>query len=156
MNTPKKIMIGLFKDLTSADRAYQALQELGYGENEQNLIVSDSTLDQVKTGDHPSSISNKAMKGVGSNIAVSITAAEDQDKYSLAGILNGGLVRILREWGFTDATIESLADHISKGEVLFGVHPKKEEDMDIIEGLWLEHSGTFFNKSQLNSTSNVI
>lgn len=147
MNVPKKIMIGLFKDLTSADAAYIALQNLGYHEDEQNLIVSDNTLDQVKTSEQPTSISNKAMKGVGSNIAVSITAAEDQDSYSLAGILNGGLVRILREWGLTDSIIQLLAEKITHGEVLIGVHPRKDEDLEVIEKLWNENSGTFFNKA---------
>jgi hypothetical protein len=146
MNSAKKIMVGLFKDAEKAELAYKTIQEMGYLEDEQNLILSDGTLERVKNDDRLSSINSKAMKGIGKDIAVGIAPGHKESIDTPAGILAGGLQRILHEWGFTDDTAKFIEEKVKAGEVLLGVYPKKIEDVSLIEQIWQTNSGTLINK----------
>lgn len=146
MNNSKKIMVGLFKEVEKAELAYKTIQQMGYEEAEQNLILSDGTLERIKKDARFTSINAKAMKGVGKDLAVGIAPEFKESIDTPAGILAGGLLRILREWGFTDDTAKFIEEKVKEGEVLLGLYPKKIEDISAIEQIWQTNSGTFINK----------
>ena len=60
------MMTGMFRDRTSAERAYNSLHSRGYTKDDVNIIMSDDTRKRHFTNvEHETELGNKALEGAG-------------------------------------------------------------------------------------------
>jgi hypothetical protein len=156
MSTTKKIIISLFEETDKADIAYKTVLELGYTEEEINVILSDKKLDEIKKDNRYENISTKAMMPVGKKLAIGISTSGDQKAInSPSSIFPGGVSRILSEWGFTGSSISAIEEKINTGAILLAAIPRKADDIPAIEEAWSVHSGQLFTTDMVTGLTGL-
>jgi hypothetical protein len=161
------IITGVFRSRDDAERAYNALIEKGYTQEEIILLMSDEThrIHFKDIVDAPSG--NKAMEkaGVGSAIGgtvgaiVGVIAAIGTSVVlpglglivagpivagltgAGAGGLTGGLIGGLIGSGMSNEHAKAYEDSVKDGAVVIGVVPKTPEDRSLIGTTWREYRG---------------
>ncbi|HAV36257.1 MAG TPA: hypothetical protein DCX52_07855, partial [Massilia sp.] len=63
-NQQSRMVTGLFPDRASAERAYGSISDRGYGRDDVNLMMSDSTR-KTHFGDTDTELGSKAAEGAG-------------------------------------------------------------------------------------------
>lgn len=162
------MVTGLFRDRESAERAYNAVTERGYGKNDVNLVMSDETRKRHFGGEGANTeLGTKAAEGAGIGGAIggtvgAIAAAVAAVGTSLAipglgivlagpvaaalagagaGAATGGLVGALIGWGIPEERIKRYEAGIKEGGILLGVKPRSAEDAAHLERSWTEYKG---------------
>ncbi len=164
-----RLVTGLFRDRDSAERAYQAVSDRGYGKNDVNLVMSDETRkrhfsDGAST---QTELGSKAAEGAGVGGAIggtlgAIAAAVAAVGTSIAvpglglviagplaaalagagaGGLTGGLVGALIGAGIPEERVKHYESGIKEGGILMGVKPRSKEDADYLAQTWKQHQG---------------
>ena len=153
---------GLFRDRSSAEKAYSALHERGYSKEDVNLVMSDDTR-KTHFGDNGSNsnteLGDKAMEGAGVGSAIGGTAgaiigaiAAIGTSVALPGLgliiagplaaalagagaggLTGGLVGALVGSGIPEEHAAEYEQGIQNGGIVMGVKPRNAEDAKYFE-----------------------
>ena len=151
---------GIFRDRSSAEKAYQALHERGYGKDDVNLLMSDDTR-KTHFGDNSAhtELGDKAMEGAGVGSAIGGTAgaiigaiAAIGTSVALPGLgliiagplaaalagagaggLTGGLVGALVGSGIPEEHAAEYEQGIKEGGIVLGVKPRNAEDAKYFE-----------------------
>jgi hypothetical protein len=161
-------MTGMFRDRSSAEKAYQSLSSRGYGKDDVNLLMSDETR-KTHFGDHTpdTDLGDKAMEGAGVGSAIGGTAgavigaiAAIGTSVALPGLgliiagplaaalagagaggLTGGLVGALVGSGIPEEHAAEYESGIKNGGIVMGVKPRNEEDARYFEEEFRRHNG---------------
>lgn len=119
--TPQGTMVtGLFNDRASAERAYESLQERGYGRDDVNLVMSDDTRKTQfgTTQGATTELGTKAAEGAG------------------VGGAAGGLVGALVGWGIPEERVQRYEAGIKNGGILIGVRSRSYDDATFFAEEW--------------------
>lgn len=162
-STNSSIVTGLFHDRASAERAYDALIERGYGKDDVNLVMSDATRQSSFAGDSAATaLGHKAAEGAGVGGAIgstlgAVVAAITAVGTSLAipglglviagpiaaalagagaGGVTGGLVGALVGWHIPEERIKAYQSGIEQGGILLAVNPRSTDDAAYFEREW--------------------
>ncbi|CAN5483756.1 hypothetical protein BH11PSE11_BH11PSE11_29590 [soil metagenome] len=166
-----RMVTGLFRDRDSAESAYQALSERGYGSDDVNLVMSDETRKRHFSGTSQAEteLGSKAAEGAGIGGAVggtlgAIAAAIAAVGTSIAipglglviagplaaalagagaGGVTGGLVGALIGSGIPEERVKNYEAGIKDGGILLGVKPRSDEDAAHIEQRWKASKGEY-------------
>ncbi|MBO2033321.1 hypothetical protein J4D99_18130 [Siccationidurans ginsengisoli] len=150
----------MFRDRSSAEKAYQSLHERGYGKDDVNLMMSDETR-KTHFGDNTAhtDLGDKAMEGAGVGSAIGGTAgaiigaiAAIGTSVALPGLgliiagplaaalagagaggLTGGLVGALVGSGIPEEHAAEYEEGIKNGGIVMGVKPRNAEDAKYFE-----------------------
>ncbi|MGI4822378.1 MAG: hypothetical protein ACRYFV_14300 [Janthinobacterium lividum] len=151
---------GIFRDRSSAEKAYQSLHERGYGKDDVNLLMSDDTR-KTHFGEDSAhtELGDKAMEGAGVGSAIGGTAgaiigaiAAIGTSVALPGLgliiagplaaalagagaggLTGGLVGALVGSGIPEEHAAEYEEGIKNGGIVMGVKPRNAEDAKYFE-----------------------
>jgi len=151
---------GIFRDRSSAEKAYQSLHERGYHKDDVHLMMSDDTRDR-HFGDNAehTELGDKAMEGAGVGSAIGGTAgaiigaiAAIGTSVALPGLgliiagplaaalagagaggLTGGLVGALVGSGIPEEHAAEYEEGIKNGGIVMGVKPRNAEDAKYFE-----------------------
>ena len=165
--TQKKPMVtGLFKDRTSAERAYQSLESRGYTRDDVNVMMSDQTRDtHFGEGTPESELGSKALEGAGVGSAIGGTIGAIVGGIAAigtsvllpglglvvagpivaaltgagAGGLTGGLVGALIGSGIPEEHAAEYESGIKDGGIFMGVNARNDEDADYLHKDWSSH-----------------
>ncbi|HET9502343.1 MAG TPA: hypothetical protein VFO93_02295 [Hymenobacter sp.] len=151
---------GIFRDRSSAERAYQSLHERGYHKDDVHLMMSDETRDTHFAHNHEhTELGDKAMEGAGVGSAIGGTAgaiigaiAAIGTSVALPGLgliiagplaaalagagaggLTGGLVGALVGSGIPEEHAAEYEEGIKNGGIVMGVKPRNAEDAKYFE-----------------------
>ncbi|WP_230679194.1 hypothetical protein [Hymenobacter properus] len=158
----------MFRDRSSAEKAYQSLSSRGYGKDDVNLLMSDETR-KTHFGDNTAhtDLGDKAMEGAGVGSAIGGTAgaiigaiAAIGTSVALPGLgliiagplaaalagagaggLTGGLVGALVGSGIPEEHAAEYEEGIKNGGIVMGVKPRNEEDAKYFEEEFRRHNG---------------
>ena len=161
-------MSGMFRDRSSAEKAYTALHSRGYGKDDVNLLMSDETR-KTHFGDDTvhSDLGDKAMEGAGVGSAIGGTAgaiigaiAAIGTSVALPGLgliiagplaaalagagaggLTGGLVGALVGSGIPEEHAAEYESGIKDGGIVMGVKPRNAEDAKYFEDEFRRNNG---------------
>ena len=151
---------GIFRDRSSAEKAYQSMHERGYSKDDVHLMMSDDTR-KTHFGDHTAhtELGDKAMEGAGVGSAIGGTAgaiigaiAAIGTSVALPGLgliiagplaaalagagaggLTGGLVGALVGSGIPEEHAAEYEEGIKNGGIVMGVKPRNAEDAKYFE-----------------------
>jgi hypothetical protein len=151
---------GIFRDRSSAEKAYQSMHERGYNKDDVHLMMSDDTRD-THFGDNSAhtELGDKAMEGAGVGSAIGGTAgaiigaiAAIGTSVALPGLgliiagplaaalagagaggLTGGLVGALVGSGIPEEHAAEYEEGIKNGGIVMGVKPRNAEDAKYFE-----------------------
>ena len=169
-STDKPLVTGLFRDRDSAERAYQAVSDRGYGKDDVNLVMSDETRERHFAKSDASvetELGNKAAAGAGIGGAIggslgAIAAAVAAVGTTIAlpglglviagplaaaiagagaGAATGGIVGALIGWGIPEERVKQYDEGIKNGGILMGVRPRNDEDAAFLENSWKSNAG---------------
>jgi len=170
MNTPNdnRLVTGLFPDRASAEAAYNAASERGYGADDVNVVMSDETRQRhfVQQGVE-TELGNKAAEGAGIGGAIggtlgAVAAAIAAIGTSIAipglglvvagplaaaiagagaGAASGGLIGALVGWNMPEERVKQYEEGIQKGGILMGVRAKTDEDAEHFQRHWADAKG---------------
>ena len=161
------MLTGMFADRESAERAYNALHERGYTNDDISMIMSDKTRKTHFADDGETEIGTKAAEGAGKGSAIGgavgaiagIVAAIGTSiaipglgiviagpiAAGLAGAgaggITGGIIGALVGSGIPEARAKLYESGIKKGNIVLGVHPRNDEDKNYIENNWRNNRG---------------
>ena len=153
---------GIFRDRSSAEKAYQSLHERGYGKDDVNLMMSDDTRKSQFNDQYDAQhteLGDKAMEGAGVGSAIGGTAgaiigaiAAIGTSVALPGLgliiagplaaalagagaggLTGGLVGALVGSGIPEEHAAEYQEGIKNGGIVMGVKPRNAEDAKYFE-----------------------
>ena len=151
---------GIFRDRTSAEKAYQSLHDRGYSKDDVHLIMSDETRDRHFADDtQHTELGDKAMEGAGVGSAIGGTAgaiigaiAAIGTSVALPGLgliiagplaaalagagaggLTGGLVGALVGSGIPEEHATEYEEGIKNGGIVMGVKPRNADDAKYFE-----------------------
>ncbi|WP_335340905.1 hypothetical protein [Hymenobacter sedentarius] len=158
---------GMFRDRTSAEKAYQSLSSRGYGKEDVNVLMSDETR-KTHFGEDTAhtDLGDKAMEGAGVGSAIGGTAgaiigaiAAIGTSVALPGLgliiagplaaalagagaggLTGGLVGALVGSGIPEEHAAEYEQGIKSGNIVMGVKPRNAEDAKYFEDEFRRHS----------------
>ena len=161
-------MSGMFRDRSSAEKAYESLHSRGYGKDDVNLLMSDDTR-KTHFGDNTpdTDLGDKAMEGAGVGSAIGGTAgaiigaiAAIGTSVALPGLgliiagplaaalagagaggLTGGLVGALVGSGIPEEHAAEYESGIKQGGIVMGVKPRNAEDAKYFEEEFRRHNG---------------
>ncbi len=161
-------MSGMFRDRSSAEKAYQSLHSRGYGKDDVNLLMSDETR-KTHFGDDSAQteLGDKAMEGAGVGSAIGGTAgaiigaiAAIGTSVALPGLgliiagplaaalagagaggLTGGLVGALVGSGIPEEHAAEYENGIKNGGIVMGVKPRNAEDAKYFEEEFRRNNG---------------
>ncbi|WP_317196133.1 hypothetical protein [Hymenobacter siberiensis] len=161
-------MSGMFRDRTSAEKAYSALHSRGYGKDDVNLLMSDETR-KTHFGDDTvhTDLGDKAMEGAGVGSAIGGTAgaiigaiAAIGTSVALPGLgliiagplaaalagagaggLTGGLVGALVGSGIPEEHAAEYESGIKNGSIVIGVKPRNADDAKYFEDEFRRNNG---------------
>ena len=165
--TKRNMLTGMFADRESAERAYNALHERGYTNDDISMIMSDKTRKTHFADDGETEIGTKAAEGAGKGSAIGgavgaiagIVAAIGTSiaipglgiviagpiAAGLAGAgaggITGGIIGALVGSGIPEARAKLYESGIKKGNIVLGVHPRNDEDKNYIENNWRNNRG---------------
>jgi uncharacterized protein YjbJ (UPF0337 family) len=166
-DTDRNWVIGTFRDVESAERAYNLLAARGYSEEDVNLVMSEETRKKYFDDKAKSDLGSKAMEGAGAGGAIggtigAILGALAAVGTSLAipglgiviagpiaaalagagaGGLTGGLIGALVGAGIPEDRAKLYEDDIRRGGIVMGVNPRSEEDARYLEQEWRKSRG---------------
>jgi len=151
---------GIFRDRSSAEKAYQSLHDRGYHKDDVHLMMSDDTRDRHfgDSAEH-TELGDKAMEGAGVGSAIGGTAgaiigaiAAIGTSVALPGLgliiagplaaalagagaggLTGGLVGALVGSGIPEEHAAEYEEGIKNGGIVMGVKPRNAEDAKYFE-----------------------
>ncbi len=160
-NTDREMLIEIFKDKDSADKAIKALETKGYTKDEINIITSDATRDKYFKDGKTVNGENQTLKGAGAGSAIGLTLGAliggilavgsvvipgvglivaGPLAAALAGAgagsLTGGLVGALTGWGVSEVKAKKYEKAIKEGKIVVAVRPHSDEDAKMIEKEW--------------------
>lgn len=163
------LVTGLFRDRDSAESAYRATTERGYGRNDVDLVMSDDTRKRYFSDGSvaQTELGSKAAEGAGVGGAIggtlgAIAAAIAAVGTSIAipglgivvagplaaalagagaGGITGGLVGALIGAGIPEERVQQYESGIKEGGILMGVKPRTREDAEYLEQAWKENRG---------------
>jgi hypothetical protein len=150
---------GIFRDRSSAEKAYQSLHERGYSKDDVHLMMSDETRDRHFADGTHTELGDKAMEGAGVGSAIGGTAgaiigaiAAIGTSVALPGLgliiagplaaalagagaggLTGGLVGALVGSGIPEEHAAEYEEGIKNGGIVMGVKPRNAEDSKYFE-----------------------
>lgn len=158
------MVTALFRDRESAERAYHAVADRGYGDDDISVVMSDQTRKTyfTDTGMPRTELGSKAAAGAGVGSAVggtvgAIAAAIAAVGTSLAipglgiviagpiaaalagagaGGLAGGLVGALIGAGIPEERVKHYESGLKEGGILLGVQARSADDAREIEEIW--------------------
>ncbi|GAB3723015.1 hypothetical protein GCM10027594_03900 [Hymenobacter agri] len=161
-------MTGMFRDRSSAEKAYQSMHSRGYGKDDVNLLMSDETR-KTHFGDDTvhTDLGDKAMEGAGVGSAIGGTAgaiigaiAAIGTSVALPGLgliiagplaaalagagaggLTGGLVGALVGSGIPEEHAAEYESGIKDGGIVMGVKPRNADDAKYFEEEFRRHNG---------------
>lgn len=161
-------MSGIFRDRSSAEKAYESLHSRGYGKDDVNLLMSDETR-KTHFGDDNmhTDLGDKAMEGAGVGSAIGGTAgaiigaiAAIGTSVALPGLgliiagplaaalagagaggLTGGLVGALVGSGIPEEHAAEYESGIKDGGIVMGVRPRNADDAKYFEEEFRRHNG---------------
>jgi hypothetical protein len=165
-----KVVLGLFPDRESAEKAYLEVAARGYGKDDVDLVMSDETRNLHFTGTTAGKeieLGNKAAEGagIGAGIggtvgaiiagiaAVGTTLALPGLGLVIAGPLaaaaagagagaaGGGLIGALIGWNIPVERVKDYEEGIKNGGILMGVHLRNDKDLLYFEQQWRDHFG---------------
>jgi hypothetical protein len=155
---------GLFKDRASAEEAYRALAERGYGKDDVNVMMSEETRKRYFEGEPETDLGSKALEGAGVGGAIGGTTAAVLAAVAAigtnviipglgltvsgplaaalagagAGSLTGGLIGALVGAGMPEERARLYDEGVKSGGIYMGVNPRTEEDAAYLESQWKE------------------
>ena len=174
----KFIVTGLFKDNKSAECAYDALGERGYGKDDTDVMMSDQTRDKYYSGAaaDDSELGSKAMEGTGAGAAIGGTLgaiiggiAAIGTSVALPGLgliiagplaaalfgagaggLTGGLLGALIGSGIPEEQATAYESGIKSGGIVIRATARTAQDADFIESKFKSCGGeqVYSNASQ--------
>jgi hypothetical protein len=163
-----RMMTGMFRDRTSAERAYNSLSSRGYSKDDVNLVMSDDTRKKHFSSDSADTdLGDKALEGAGAGSAIggtlgAIVGAVAAIGTSVAvpglglivagplaaglagagaGGLTGGLLGALVGSGIPEDRAKEYEHGVKEGGIVMGVHPRNEEDATYLENEWRNSNG---------------
>ena len=165
--TKRNMLTGMFADRESAERAYNALHERGYTNDDISMVMSDKTRKTHFADDGETEIGTKAAEGAGKGSAIGGTvgaiagivaaigtsvvipglgiAIAGPIAAGLAGAgaggITGGIIGALVGSGIPEARAKLYESGIKKGNIVLGVHPRNDEDKSYIENNWRNNRG---------------
>ena len=159
----------MFRDRTSAERAYNALHARGYTKDDIDVIMSDEARKRHfgKEVDNDTDLGNKALEGTGVGSAIGGTLgavvgaiAAIGTSVALPGLglivagplaaglagagaggLTGGLIGALVGSGIPEDRAKVYESGVKEGNIVMGVRPRNEEDAKYFESEWRNSSG---------------
>lgn len=167
-SSPSANMSGMFRDRSSAEKAYHSMSSRGYGKDDVNVMMSDDTRKTHFGDDTPDSeLGDKAMEGAGVGSAIGGTAgaiigaiAAIGTSVALPGLgliiagplaaalagagaggLTGGLVGALVGSGIPEEHAAEYEKGIKDGGIVMGVKPRNAEDAKYFEEEFRRHNG---------------
>ena len=163
-----RMMTGMFRDRSSAERAYNSLSSRGYTKDDVNLIMSDDTRKRHFGEDTADTdLGDKALEGAGAGSAIggtlgAIVGAVAAIGTSVAipglglvvagplaaglagagaGGLTGGLLGALVGSGIPEDRAKEYEHGVKEGGIVMGVHPRNDEDATYLENEWRNSNG---------------
>ena len=169
--TKRNILTGMFADRDSTEKAYNALQERGYTNDEISMVMSDKTRKAHFADDGDTEIGTKAAEGAGKGSAIGGTIGAIAGVVAAigtsivipglglviagpiaaglagagAGGITGGIIGALVGSGIPEARAKLYESGIKNGNIVLGVHPKNDEDKNYIENNWKDNRGQEIN-----------
>lgn len=164
----RRLVTGMFRNPESAEHAYRAAEERGYGKEDVSLLMSDETRDRYfKKDDDDVEGETKALEGVGTGSAIGGTlgaiiggiaaigtslvipglgiVVAGPIAAALAGAGAGGglgaLVGGLIGSGIPEERAKVYEEGIRDGGIVMGVHPRTDDDAAHIQEHWRKNSG---------------
>ncbi len=159
----------MFRDRESAEKAYEAIHERGYSQDDINLMMSKETQKKhySEEGDDRTEIGTKAAEHAGKGSAIGGTVGAIVGVVAAigtsiaipglgilvagpiaaglagagAGGLTGGVIGALVGSGIPEARAKLYESGIKEGNVVISVTPKNEEDAKHLESNWRENRG---------------
>jgi len=163
----QKMLTAVFRDRTSANRAFDWLQQRGYASSEINILMSDSTrsaFERHHDSDHLTAKSKApegmaaggaigtavgatlaAVAAIGTNILVPglgmVVAGPIVAAFAGggAGAVAGGLVGALVGFGISESNAKVYEEALRDGGVVFGVVPHSAKETSNIKAYFEEH-----------------
>jgi hypothetical protein len=159
---------GIFKDRTSAERAYQSLESRGYSKDDVSLVMSDDTRTRhFSDGSADSELGSKAMEGAGAGSAIGGTVgavlaaiAAIGTSVALPGLglivagplaaalagagaggLTGGLIGALVGSGIPEEHAAEYESEVKNGGIYMGVNPRNSDDANYFQDEWRTSGG---------------
>jgi hypothetical protein len=164
-----KSLSGVFHDKKAAEIAYGVLQEMGYGEDEVSVLMSDEARvryfpslglkgevlgDKINEGPGLGSIVGA---GAGTALGAILAAAASLAVPGLGvvvvgplaavltgavlGGLSGGLLGSLLGVGFSEEHAKTFEDKIKQGNIIISLNPRSEDDAEKIIQQWRDAGG---------------
>ena len=162
-----RLMTGLFRDRTSAERAYGSVTERGYTKDDVSLLMSQDTRDRYFPKDDPTrtELGTKAAEGAGLGavtgggigallaglaaagiavpglpiIAMGTLAAALTGAATGGGI--GAIVGALIGYGIPRERAEYYDEGVRGGGIVMGVNPRTQEDAEFLKEQWAACGG---------------
>jgi hypothetical protein len=176
METQSNFLTGTFRDLESAERAYNKLRDRGYSDNEINVIMSEDSLKRYFKDDDrnkKTDFGNKAKEGAGTGSAIGgaigaaagIVAAIGTSVVipglgfviagplaaglagAGAGGIAGGIVGALVGAGMPKDRAEKYAKGIKDGHIVVGVNVRNENDATYFDEEWRDYGYDVYRSS---------
>ena len=167
----RNMLTGMFADRESTERAYNALQERGYTNDEISMVMSDKTRKTHFSDEGETEIGTKAAEGAGKGSAIGgavgaiagVIAALGASivipglglviagpiAAGLAGAgaggITGGIIGALVGSGIPEARARIYESGVKKGNIVLGVHPRNDEDRTYFENNWKENRAEEIN-----------
>jgi hypothetical protein len=170
MNTADKqsrLVTGLFRNRSSAERAWQHATSRGYGKDDINVVMSDDTRQRYFNGPAETELGSKAGEGagigagVGGALGAALAAVAAMGTTLVlpglgivvagplaaalagagAGGVAGGLVGALIGAGIPEERVKPYEEGIRGGGILMGVHARNAADAAEIERDWKDSEG---------------
>lgn len=162
-NTERSMLTGMFRDRESTERAYNDLQERGYGKDDINLIMSGETRDKhFADTENDTDLGTKAAEGAGTGGAIGGTIGAIVGVIAAvgtsvlipglgiivagplaaglagagAGGITGGVIGALVGSGIPEDRAKLYESGINDGQIVMGVHPRNDEDARYFEDNW--------------------
>lgn len=161
------IITGMFKDRSTAEKAYEGLKDKGYEDDEINVIMSDSTRKLHFGDDDKNNLGNKSLEGAGTGSAIggtlgAIGGALAAVGTSLlipglglvvagplaaglagagAGGLTGGLIGAMIGAGIPKEKAKEYEDGVKNGHIIVSAKARSEADADYFKSNWEGNSG---------------
>lgn len=168
MANENRLSTGLFRDRTSAERAYEDLVKRGYTANEINVVMTDEARKRhFAAGTPTTEMGNKALEGAGvgggigavaGGTLAAIAAAATVAVPGLglivagpiiaalagagAGAVAGGAIGALVGAGIPEERLKEYESGLKEGGIVVGVKPRTPEDEAYFDREWRRDSTT--------------
>jgi hypothetical protein len=160
------VVTGLFDDPESAERAYRSLADMGYGQDDIGIVLSDDVRTRLGAARPAEDATSKAFEGAGVGGAIGGAMGAILGAVALgsaitipgvglaiagpllaalagagAGSISGGLVGALVGLGMTEESARRYEEGVRKGKILLSVSARSEDDAGAIQETWERTGG---------------